>query len=87
MAGFSVALIAGALAGNTLVSILERSLISLGLCYLAGLFAGYVLEVVMQRHAQNLRDSEEANAGTPESVLDPTEIESDVQPSGIGSAA
>lgn len=84
MAGFSVALLAGLLAENTIVSILERSLISLGVCYLGGFFVGHMLDGVIERHAQNLRVSE---AESQESPLDPPEIESDDQPSGLGSTA
>lgn len=87
MAGFSVALIAGLAAENTVEAILERSLISLGACYLGGYVIGYVLDGVNQEHAQKLRDSEAATAGSSESSLDSLENESQDQPAGMGTTA
>ena len=87
MAGFTVAIAAGMLAENPIVSILERGLISLGVCYLGGLIVGYLLEGVIERHAQELRDSGADEAGSDDSSLDPLEIETHDQRSGMGSIA
>ena len=87
LAGFTVAIVAGMLAENTIVSILERSLISLGICFLGGLFVGYLLEGIIERHAQELRVSGADGEGSEESSLDPLENESHDQRSGLGSIA
>jgi len=87
LAGLCVALIAGMLAGNSIELILERGLVSLGVCFLGGAIVGLLLQGIVERHAQELRITGLEDAANADSSLDPSGIESDDLQSSIGSAA
>ena len=60
LAGFLVALVSGMLAGNLVESIIEHSILALGLCFAGGFLVGRLIEGIIVRHAQELRVDEEA---------------------------
>ena len=80
MAGLATSLVVGLLGDNHLGTILERSLVACACCFAGGLLIGMVLDGVVARHAQQLRDQAEQMERDLKSALDPVEPESDVEP-------
>ena len=87
LAGFLVALIAGMSAGNLVVSILEHAILALGVCFLAGLVVGHLLDGVLDRHAQELRIARETEALADQSPPESEGADGDEEPSKLSSAA
>ena len=73
LAAFATALLVGELARNPIESVLQRALLALVLCWIAGFVIGRVFEIVIADHRRSV---EEASAREIESTLDEAEMES-----------
>ena len=79
LAAFATALMVGELARNPLDAVLQRALLALAVCWIAGFVVGRVFEMVIADHRRSI---EEASAREIESTLD----EGDAESNGPGPA-
>ena len=87
LSGFLVALIAGMAAGNLVESVLEHAIFALGGCFVGGLVVGHLLDGVLDRHAQELRVAQEAEASIDQSSPEFEGADASEEQSELGSAA
>ena len=87
LAGFLVALVAGMMAGNLVESVLEHSILALVGCFFGGLIVGHLVDGVLDRHAQELRIAEEAEALATDSSPEFEGVDANEEQSELSSAA